>query len=188
MKLLGILSIVLSLIVTASGVQAQCTHCQGASPCQLYVAAYCTNVHWPRYYVPPARNAVNSAYAVMINNGWRRQCLLGDYHFEPGTNQLTNAGKLKAKWILTQAPQEQRTVYVQRGEDQSATASRIAAVHSWAANQSSVAEPIMVNDTHLVSEGHPAGAVDNMFVGFQSNQPAPMLPAASGSSSAVSSQ
>lgn len=188
MKLLGILSLACSLALSASSTQAQCGNCQGATCGQMYVSGYCMNVNWPRYYVIPARNSVNSAYAVMINNGWRKQNLLGDYHFESGTNELTKAGKLKAKWVLTQAPQEQRTIYVQRGDNESATASRIAAVHSWAANQDSVSEPIMVNDTHLVSEGHPAGAVDSVFVGFQTNQPAPILPSASGSGSSATAQ
>lgn len=194
MKLLGIFSITFSLIVSAAIAQAQCYSgqapchgCQGATCCERYVSGYCANSNWPRYYVPPARCAVNSAYSAMIANGWRRQNLLGNYHFEPGTNELTKAGKLKAKWILTQAPQEHRSIYVERGDDESTTTSRIAAVHSWASNRSSVAEPVMVNDTHIVSEGHPAGAVDSVFVGFQTNRPAPMLPAASGSGNSSSS-
>ena len=116
----------------------------------------------------------------MINNGWRRQNLLGDYHFEKGTNQLTTAGKLKSKWILTVAPQDRRTIYVDRGDTQSDTASRIAAIHSWAGNQSPTVEPVLVDDTHIVSEGHTAGSVDSIFVGFQANQPAPVLAPASG--------
>lgn len=188
MRLLGIFLIGLSLAVFVTSVQAQCSNCQGANVGQIYDSGYHANVNWPRFYVPPARCAVNSVYSVMIANGWRRQNLLGDYHFEPGTNELTKAGKLKAKWVLTQAPQEQRILYVQRGEDESTTASRIAAVHSWAANQSSVSEPVMVNDTHIVSEGHPAGAVDSIFVGFQTNQPAPILPANTGAGGSASTQ
>jgi hypothetical protein len=138
-------------------------------------AAYHENNMWPNQYVPTARCSVNSAYTAMINNGWRRQNLLGAYHFEAGTNELTTAGKLKSKWILTQAPQDRRMIFVERGTDQSETASRIAAIHSWASNQSPVMEPVQVNDTHIVSEGHTAGSVDSIFVGFQSNQPAPVL-------------
>jgi hypothetical protein len=82
---------------------------------------------------------------------------------------------LKSKWILTQAPQDRRTIYIQRGENQSETASRLAAVHAWAGNQSPVMEPVHVNDTHIVAEGHTAGSVDSIFVGFQANQPAPVL-------------
>jgi hypothetical protein len=158
----------------------QCpSHCHsGIGHCE---AGYHENNLWPAQYIPTARCAVNSAYTAMIANGWRRQNLLGDYHFEEGTGVLTTAGKLKSKWILTQAPQDRRTIYVQRGEDQSETASRIAAVHTWASTQSPVVEPVLVNDTHIVSEGHPAGSVDSIFVGFQANQPAPVLTPSDGS-------
>jgi hypothetical protein len=111
----------------------------------------------------------------MIHNGWRRQNLLGDYHFEPNSNELTTAGKMKAKWILTQAPQDRRNIYVQRGASQADTSARIAAVHNWAGHQSPTLDPAIVNDTHIVSEGHTAGSVDHIFVGFQQNQPAPVL-------------
>ena len=131
--------------------------------CWRCEAGYHANNMWPAQYIPTARCAVNSAYTSMINNGWRRQNLLGDYHFEEGTNELTSAGQLKAKWILTQAPQDRRTIYVQRGNTHSDTASRIAAVHNWAGHQSPVVEPVLVNDTHIVSEGHPAELVDQVF-------------------------
>ncbi len=157
----------------------QCATCNPGC-CWQCEAGYHTNNIWPAQYIPTARCAVNSAYTAMIHNGWRRQNLLGDYHFEEGTNELTSAGKLKAKWILTQAPQDRRAIYVQRGSTQSDTASRIAAVHGWAGNQSPQVEPVLVNDTHIVSEGHTAGSVDHIFVGFQENQPAPVLLPTSG--------
>jgi hypothetical protein len=187
----------LTVVVMAGQAQAQMNACNCQS-CGTYnqhpgfawrcEAGYHENNLWPAQYVPTSRCAVNNAYTAMINNGWRRQNLLGNYHFEPGTNQLTTAGKLKTKWILTQAPQDRRTVFVERGTDQAETAARIAAVHSWTANQGSIAEPVMVNDTHIVSEGHTAGSVDHIFTGFQTNLPAPVLPASSsggGSSTAA---
>lgn len=146
-------------------------------------AGYHENNLWPAQYVPAARCAVNNAYTAMIRNGWRRQNLLGSHHFEEGSQQLSSAGKLKAKWILTQAPQDRRTVYIERGANEDITAARIAAVHSWAGNQSPTIEPGMVTDTHIVSEGHMAGTVDNIFVGFQANQRPPVLaPSTSGGS------
>jgi hypothetical protein len=146
-------------------------------------AGYHENNLWPAQYIPTARCSVNSAYTAMINNGWRRQNLLGDYHFEEGSNELTTAGKLKSKWILTQAPQDRRNIYIERGQTQSETASRIAAVHSWANNHSPTLAPMLVNDTHIVAEGHTAGSVDSIFVGFHENQPAPVLTPDTGSSS-----
>lgn len=147
-----------------------------------YRRGYDANVTWPSQFVPAARQGIYSTYAAIVNNGWRRQNLLGDYHFNPDTNELTQAGQLKVKWILTQAPAHRRSIFVQRAANQAETASRVASVHGWASKMSPAVGPVDVNDTHIVAEGHPAGAVDNMFVGFQKNQPPPVLPAVSNAS------
>lgn len=186
MKTIGtVLSVLVTLLLTSSsrGQYAGCQHCQGMTAAQLYASGYHMNCQWPSLYIPPARSAINSAYCAMIANGWRRQNLLGEYHFEKDSNQLTTAGKLKAKWILTQAPQDRRNVFVERGATQEETDARIAAVHDWAASQSPTLDSVNVNGTHIVSEGHPAGAVDNIFVGFQTNQPPPVLSSENASSS-----
>ena len=184
MKFLSAALIAVSAALAAPEVQAQTDgcNCQSCSSCNSQGghaghvrSGYCENNMWPAQYVPTARCSVNSAYTAMINNGWRRQNLLGSHHFEEGSEQLSNAGKLKTKWILTQAPQDRRTVYIERGTNETETASRIAAVHSWANHQSPVIDPMSVTDTHIVSEGHTAGSVDHIFVGFQASQPAPVL-------------
>lgn len=193
----SLLFVLLLMVAPAGLAQAQPCACQGQPyGCHAYdpncwwglrcESGYCENRMWPAQYIPTARCSVNNAYTAMINNGWRRQNLLGDYHFEEGTNELTSAGKLKSQWILTQAPQDRRNIYVQRGQTQSDTASRIAAVHNWAGNQSPAVEPVLVNDTHIVAEGHTAGSVDSIFVGFQTNQPAPVLPPSTGGNGAGS--
>ena len=176
----------IGLGVTNSSWGQQCRQC-GETAGDRFHYCYHANAQWPKYYILPARCAVNSAYTAMIANGWRRQNLLGGYHFEKDTNQLTRAGQLKAHWILTQAPQDRRNIFVERGDTQSDTEARIASVQTWASEMSPAIEQVMVNDTHIVSEGHPAGAVDNVFVGFQTNQPAPVLPAATGSGGSSSS-
>ena len=75
-----------------------------------------------------------------------------------------------------------RSIFVQRGNNEQQTAARIAAVHSKADNMSPSVGPVDVNDTHIVAEGHPAGVVDSVFVGFQANRPLPVLPASTGGS------
>ena len=178
----------LVLALTCQAVQAQCGQygqcgCEQPTIADLYKSGYAANVIWPRQYVPASRRGICQTYAVMINNGWRRQNLLGDYHFESETNELTRAGELKVNWILTQAPPDRRQVFVQRGMDVDQTAQRIEAVNALASNMSPAVEMVDVTDTHIVAEGHPAGAVDNMFIGFQTNQPPPVLPAPQGSNS-----
>ena len=163
--------------------------CTGHAPCGAYTfcdyyrAGYCTNVNWPRQFVPAARRGICDSYAVMINNGWRRQNLLGDYHFEEGSNQLTRAGEMKVQWILTQAPMERRTVFVQRAATEERTAERLAQVESYSEKLSPAVPGIDVSDTHIVAEGHRAHSVDNIFTGFQANQPPPVLPASAGNAS-----
>jgi hypothetical protein len=176
------------LVLTMTATEANAQYCQwgnsrygGAG--EACRAGYHANVNWPRDYIPSSRRAVCQAQMAMIQNGWRRQNLLGDYHFDAATNALTEAGQLKVNWILSQAPVDHRSVFVQRGIDEEQTAARIAAVHARAANLSPGMGPVDVSDTHLVAEGHPAGAVDNVFVGFQANQPLPVLPANTGSDS-----
>ena len=155
---------------------------------EAFCMGYRANVQWPAQYVPAARRSVYSAYAAMTNNGWRRQNLLGGYHFDPETNELTQAGKLKVNWILTQTPQHRRSVFVERGATMEQTASRVASINNWAGNISPAVGPVEINDTHIVAEGHPAGSVDSIFVGFQTNQRPPVLPAVGGSSNATAAK
>jgi len=191
MKTLSISASALLLLVcsasTASAQQYAQYGLYGSSSALGACEAGCrTNQMWPSQYIPAARRSVLSAYEVMINNGWRRQNLLGAYHFNPGSNELTEAGKLKVKWILSQAPQHRRSIFVERGPDQSKTAARVASINNWASAMSPSVGIVDVNDTHIVAEGHPAGTVDHIFVGFQTNQPAPVLPATGLSSSGSS--
>ena len=69
---------------------------------------------WPKPWVCPDRQAVQAPFAVMVANGWRLQNMLGDHHFAAVTGELTEAAHLKIRWILTEAPQQQRTIYVHR--------------------------------------------------------------------------
>ncbi len=144
-----------------------------------YRSVYDMNSMWPSPYIMPARNSINAMYESMISNGWRRQNLLGRHHFDADTQQLTQAGKLKVEWILTQTPPQRRNIFVERGADESLTAKRIESIQQYTARMSPAPGPAMITDTHLVAEGHPASAVDAMFTGYQSNKPAPVLPAPS---------
>jgi hypothetical protein len=116
----------------------------------------------------------------MINNGWRKQNLLGKQHFDAHGEQLTEAGRLKVEWILTQAPPHRRSIYVQRAADAEDTALRVQSVQELAATMTSSTGLANVQETHIRDEGHPAGAVDAVFTGFHAHQLIPALPQASG--------
>jgi len=191
MKYLSIsVRVLLLLVCSSSAANAQYTQygLYGSSSALEATCVGCrSNQMWPSQYIPAARRSVLSAYDAMVNNGWRRQNLLGAYHFDPDTNELTDAGKLKVKWILSQAPQHRRNIFVERGPDQSRTSARVVAINHWASTLSPSVGIIDINDTHIVAEGHPAGTVDQIFVGFRANQPPPVLPAANSSSSSSGS-
>jgi len=106
--------------------------------------------------------------------------LLGDYHFNGQTDELTSAGKLKVNWILSQAPVPRRNVFVQRGSDELQTTARVASVHDYAENLSPSVGQVDVHDTHIVAEGHSAASVDSVFVGYAANRLPPVLPSGGG--------
>ena len=170
-------TMVLVSVSSASYAQQSC----GGEPTlkERFRAGYDANVQWPRHYIPPARRSVCATYAAMVNNGWRRQNLLGDYHFDKESNELTSAGKLKVNWILSQAPVQHRNVFVQRGAEELQTTARIASVHDYAGNMSPSVGQVDVNDTHIVAEGHSDSSVDSVFVGYEANRLPPVLPASS---------
>jgi hypothetical protein len=139
---------------------------------------YRANKVWPWPYVCADRVAVHEPFCIMINNGWRRQNLLGPHHFNPNTNQLTTAGELRVQWILTQAPPERRNIFVERTLNQESNAERLAAVRDYGIKVSTDGREPLVAETSLMSEGRPASVVDATNVNFQKSMPAPVLPAA----------
>jgi hypothetical protein len=143
---------------------------------------YHTNKMWPWPYVCPDRVAVREPFCIMINNGWRRQNMVGAHHFNPDTNELNAAGQLRVQWILTQAPADRRNIFVERTLDNTATAARLAAVREYATQVAVDGRQPQVNETYLISEGRPAAVVDATNVKFQNSMPAPVLPAPSTSS------
>jgi hypothetical protein len=134
---------------------------------------------WPDQYVPISAAAVRAPMCVMINNGWRRQNLLGEYHFEPTTGQLTEAGKQKVRWILTICPEQHRIIYVHAAYTAEETAARMAAVQQAGLKITPSALPPIVTTT-ISDEGWPADQVDQIGRKYQATMPAPRLPSDSG--------
>jgi hypothetical protein len=142
---------------------------------------------WPKQYVHPSRRGICAAFAIQANNGWRRNNLLGKYHFDAEGGELSDAGKAKVDWILTQAPPQRRTIFVERATEPDQTANRIQAVQTLASSGPSQGGPIDVRESNLREIPHPAGAVDAVFTGFSTNQMPPVLPQGDSSSSSSGS-
>ena len=70
---------------------------------------------WPEPFSAADREATIAPFGQMVANGWRRQNLISDYHFNDEDTQLTVAGEQKVRYILTQKPPSRRTIFVQQG-------------------------------------------------------------------------
>jgi len=141
---------------------------------------------WPYPFICADRAAVPAPYAVMVANGWRRQNMLGEYHFEPGTAKLTEAGRLKVRWILTVGPQQHRLIYVHRAETDDETSARMATVLLLASKITPYDLPPVLA-TSISDEGWPADQIDLVGRKFRDATPPPTLPPLSGGSSSPSS-
>lgn len=138
---------------------------------------------WPDQFIPHDRQMVRAPFAIMIDKGWQLQNTLGDHHFDVETQQLTRAGELHLRWIITQAPENRRTVFVLRGHNEAATDVRIDTVQQTIANiQPHGALPAVVQ-TSVAPPSSPADYVDAVNQKATKAQPAPVLPAASGGGS-----
>jgi hypothetical protein len=132
---------------------------------------------WPQPFVGPDRAAVRAPFATMVSNGWRRQNMLGDYYFDSGNASLNEAGVRKIRWILTEAPQQHRIVYVRVADSEEATAKRITLVQEQVAKIAPQGTVIPVLPTTIRDEGSSADEVEAITRGYLKNMPSPRLPA-----------
>jgi hypothetical protein len=114
---------------------------------------------WPDPFDCADRGTVRAPFVTMVANGWRRQNMLGEFHFEPETGQLTEAGRLKVRWILITGPQQHRLIYVHMADTNEETSARIAAVRQWA-TQIAPNDLPPVLPTSISDDGWPADQVD----------------------------
>ncbi len=132
---------------------------------------------WPEPFVYPNRAAVRVPFQIMVARGWQRHNTLGREYFDPETQQLTHAGKLKVQWIMTQAPVDRRVVYVNPAPTAQATQARLAAVRQLvsayvARNQ--VDEHLAL--TRMPEAKWPGADITAIGQRFRGAQPAPVLP------------
>lgn len=140
------------------------------------------NIAWPEPFIWPDRAAVCAPFGVMIHNGWRMQNTLAAHHFREGTTELTEAGKLKVLWIVTEAPAASRSIYVERAETSEQTSQRIRNVQTIAAGLAMEGVSPPVFETAIPARGWPADQIDATTRAFTDSSPAPRLPERSSSS------
>ena len=135
---------------------------------------------WPDPFVQMDRESVRLPFQAMVVNGWRKQNLLSEHHFEEDTARLTQAGEIKVYWILSQVPPQHRTIFVQRAQNGDITTARVDAVQQTALRYVPAGELPEVVETNLPTDGRPAEVVDSINRAFNKNAKLPILPASSG--------
>lgn len=138
---------------------------------------------WPEPFVHYDRRAVYEPFALMVQKGWARQNTLGAHYFEPGTTNLTEAGALRVQWIMTQAPPEFRTVYVELGATAVESEGRLLSVRSIAQRFVPEGMPVQVMATATPVPGWSAEEINSTRIMFRDTAPPPRLPSGAGGAS-----
>lgn len=141
---------------------------------------YHRNNQWPHPFRGIDAAAVNAPFEVMKNNGWRAYNTISEPLFDPSTNTLTIAGRRHVQWILTQAPQHRRVVFVLKSESQEKTAARVAEVQKVAAELAPGTPPAGVFVTDIVPYRSPGQYQTAISRALMNSIPDPRLPAFSG--------
>ena len=141
---------------------------------------YKRNKYWPEPFIWADRQAAIAPFGTMVANGWRRQNLISDYHFNDDNPQLNMSGETKLHYILTQMPPSRRTVFVQRGLSPEETATRVSMVYRTALKMMPVGVMPDVVESDLPNDGWPADDIDAVARKFNATRPDPRLKDTSG--------
>ncbi len=134
---------------------------------------------WPEPFVAADRAAVDAPFCAMVSNGWRKQNLLGRYHFSAETGELNEAGRQKVRWILTVCPVQHRLVYVHVAASEQETLARRKAVEKLI-GRIARDNPPPVLTTSISEEGWSAEEADRIGRKYRDSIPKPRLPSDSG--------
>ena len=70
------------------------------------------NNAWPQPFVHADRLSVCAPFVIMAQNGRCGEFTLGDHHFDPVSQTLTEAGQLKVAELIRRQPNGMAQVYV----------------------------------------------------------------------------
>ncbi|MHB0960950.1 MAG: hypothetical protein ACYC6N_30860 [Pirellulaceae bacterium] len=133
------------------------------------------NNAWPEPFSLVDRQAAKAPMTIMVDKGWQLQNTIPDELFHPETQELTRAGELKVKWIVTQMPAGRRAVYVLRGATIESTDTRVKSVEKAATEVAGDISPL-IGVTDLIPRGGSAAYYERVNSGFETASPPPVLP------------
>lgn len=147
-------------------------------PSHRYHAAH----YWPHPYMCQDRNSVRELIAAHETAGWTDHTTFFDYHFEPDTQTLNRSGRLHLQSILRNAPPQHRQLYVQAGDNMTASELRMASVQAETAEMVGSGQVPVIQLRVTSTIGRAAADVDLIQRGQNLSQPIPRIsPPISGS-------
>ena len=171
-RFLSTFAVLLAASVYSTPAEAQLFHDFSRSVVRDFKRNNC----WPDPFVATDRVAVRAPFNAMVRNGWERQNMIGDYHFDESGQRLSRTGELKIRWILTETPLHHRTIYVHHAESKEDTNTRIAAVERYAALILPRGTMPVVRRTNVGMEGWPAEQVSTIIRKFHETIQPPAIP------------
>jgi hypothetical protein len=126
-------------------------------------------------FLYPARQAVREPFANMVANGWERENMLTDQHFDTDTGKLTVAGQAKVQWILSDVPEQHRRIFVHRARTAQETAARIHTVEEFVVQSVTPNEYPPVLESKRSAEGYSAESYATIQRKFREALPEPKL-------------
>lgn len=151
-----------------------------------FTTDYMRNQLWPQPWVGPDRASVYAPLTAMVAKGWMRQNQLNEEHFEPGKDELSEAGRIKVQQIIQVTPPNHRAVYVMRAATPELTAERIAHVEQFVAENTFDGHPTQVFESRLRRNDFPADYVDQIDRAFRDSTPEPRIPPSADSTGGAS--
>jgi hypothetical protein len=172
---------------TVVGLASQ-AHAEGAlkKAWRSFKTDYSRNALWPQPWIGQDRASVYAPMTVMVAKGWMRQNQLNDEHFEPGKDELNEAGRMKVQQIMVVTPPNHRAVYVCRAATPELTAERILHVEQFVAEHTFDNHPTQVVESRLRRNDFPADYVDQIERAFRDSTPEPRIPPSQESTGGVS--
>ncbi len=118
---------------------------------------------WPEPFIYTDRQLTRQALAIQVSAGWERQNLLSEFHFTPDGQQLTEAGRMRAQWIMNEASEPHRLIYVRRANSPQETTMRMQTVQRFVA-QSPYGAGVPVLESTRTDDGWPADRINALAV------------------------
>jgi hypothetical protein len=122
------------------------------------------------------RHAVCSSYSVFERSGWSRQNTLSEFHFDPVSNQLTEAGRLKLRQVLLHHPAGRNDVFMARSMNEEHDRVRLTSIEQEGARMLSDGQTPHVTPVHVDYRMRPAEEVDFITRSRMESMPSPQLP------------